>query len=196
MARRYDHTRNELKNMAMEAGYKILETDGLSKLSTRRVTAEIGYTVGTFYQLFESFDGFILHLNFLTLQEILSNIESRIEQNYSIDSIRDIAQIYLEYSEGNYNKWSALFEHQLQNDELPDWYNEILFKIFEIIEKCLATSIETNRGRHNASRVLWAGLHGIAILGATGKLSTVNSVSSKALAENFLNNYLKGLLYA
>lgn len=194
MARRYDHSREDLKKMAINVGKEILSDEGLGKLSTRRITKEIGYTVGTFYQLFDNLDDYILHLNHQTLKEIMHEIEGKIDKNHSIESIRIIAEIYLKYSEDNYNKWSALFEHQAEG-ELPEWYNKVLFEIFKIIEKCLEGLVKTVRGRKNAARVLWAGLHGIAILGATGKLDTVNSVNSRALAENFLNNYLKGIVY-
>ena len=44
MARRSDHTRDELRRMALDAARAIVEEDGLRGLSTRRLAKAIGYT--------------------------------------------------------------------------------------------------------------------------------------------------------
>jgi hypothetical protein len=44
MARRSDHSKDELKEMAITAGYNIIRSQSFSKFSARKVASEIGYT--------------------------------------------------------------------------------------------------------------------------------------------------------
>ena len=70
MARRSDHTREELRRMALDAARAIIESDGLRALSTRRLAKAIGYTPGTLYQLFEDLDDLIIEVNVETLDAL------------------------------------------------------------------------------------------------------------------------------
>ena len=62
MARRSDHSREELYVMALAAAREIAEKDGLRGLKARRISREIGYTVGTLYNVFSNLDDLIIHL--------------------------------------------------------------------------------------------------------------------------------------
>ncbi len=72
MARRSDHTRAELHDMALGAARSIVTADGLAGLSTRRVAKAIGYSAGTLYQLFADLDDLIFHLNATTLDALFA----------------------------------------------------------------------------------------------------------------------------
>jgi len=49
MGRRNDHTRKDIKEMAISASLELIEERGFSGLSTRKVASKIGYSVGTLY---------------------------------------------------------------------------------------------------------------------------------------------------
>ncbi len=70
MARRSDHSRDELYDMALEAARQIAEKEGLRGLKARGIAREIGYTIGTLYNLFEDLDDLIVHLNGRTLDAL------------------------------------------------------------------------------------------------------------------------------
>jgi AcrR family transcriptional regulator len=70
MGRRNDHTRKDIKEMAVKAGLDIIEENGFSGLSTRKVASKIGYSVGTLYNVFENFDDLVFHINALTLKDL------------------------------------------------------------------------------------------------------------------------------
>ena len=70
MARRSDHSREELYVMALAAAREIAEKDGLRGLKARRISREIGYTVGTLYNVFSNLDDLIIHLNGTTLDAL------------------------------------------------------------------------------------------------------------------------------
>lgn len=56
--------------MALAAAGGILDRDGYGALSTRKVAAKIGYTVGSLYFIFRNLDDLILQLNARTLDEM------------------------------------------------------------------------------------------------------------------------------
>ncbi len=62
MARRKDHTREELHGMALAEAWRIAEAEGLRGLTARRVAREIGYTVGTLYNVFTDLDDLVVQL--------------------------------------------------------------------------------------------------------------------------------------
>ena len=49
MGRRNDHSREELIEIAVKAGYDIACYQGVESLTTRAVAGVIGYSVGTLY---------------------------------------------------------------------------------------------------------------------------------------------------
>ena len=63
MARRSDHTRAELKDLALEAARSIVREKGVSALSTRKLADRIGYTSGTIYQVFQNRDDLVEQMN-------------------------------------------------------------------------------------------------------------------------------------
>ena len=74
MARRADHSREELYDNALAAAQRIVETDGFRALTARSVADAIGYSPGTLYNLFENLDDLIIHLNGRTLDALYDRL--------------------------------------------------------------------------------------------------------------------------
>ncbi|MEO0642572.1 MAG: helix-turn-helix domain-containing protein, partial [Pseudomonadota bacterium] len=58
MGRRSDHTANELRQLLIECGHKLIAERGFAKFSGREAARRAGYTVGTLYNVFGSLDGY------------------------------------------------------------------------------------------------------------------------------------------
>ena len=194
MARRKDHTREELRTLAIESGRNIIMEQGFGGFSARQVAKEIGYTIGTIYNIFESHHDFILHINAVTLDEWFEQTQKVIKAAKK-DKIIALAKFYLDYSQKNNNLWLTLFEHHLPQGELaPDWYQEKMAKLFGLLEAEILPEVGGNvKKAETAARVLWSGIHGIAILANTGKLDVVGAAAPEKLAESLIKNYLAGL---
>ena len=67
MARRSDHSREQLRRLALDSARQITAEEGLRGLKARRVAREIGYTIGTIYNVFEDLDDLIVQMNAETL---------------------------------------------------------------------------------------------------------------------------------
>ena len=196
MARRSDHSREELREMALAAAEKIVVEQGYEGLSARKVAAQIGYTVGTLYLVFENIDDLILQINARTLDRL----HARMTQPHA-DSIdpRDylvqLGQAYIRFADEDPHRWAMVFEHRLAEDRsLPAWYQEKVARMFAMVEQ----GLQPLAGRHSqddvlqASRALWGGVHGICILALSDNLGVAGVDSVQQLTESLIRNYLKG----
>lgn len=200
MARRKDHTREEIKEMALNAGAALLEETGLSGLSTRRIASEIGYTVGTLYNVFENYDDIILQINARTLDDLYEYVtrECGPDLDTGAAGVRRLADCYVSFGERNFARWQVLFEYQGHlTDGMPDWYAQKIDGLFRLIETALLPVVggDAERAR-KSSKVLWASVHGICLLGITQRLDTVGAGSVRDLAHDLIDNYVSGLKQA
>ncbi|MCP4074379.1 MAG: TetR/AcrR family transcriptional regulator [Hyphomicrobiales bacterium] len=196
MARRSDHNRGELHDIALSAARKIALTEGLKGLTARKVADEIGYSPGTLYNVFGDMDDLIIQLIAQTLDELYIYLASVRGEGNPIDDLKLILEKYIKYLEGHRNLWNILFEHQLPNDRsLPDWYTIKLAKLLGIIENALSPIFPSGQedACANSARVLWASLHGLNSLSEAGKMRTVSAQSFQELAEILIVCFVKGL---
>lgn len=196
MARRSDHTHEGIRDMTLEAAEQIILEQGHAGLTARKAASEIGYTAGTLYLVFEHLDDLILHLNARTLDRLHQAMTDVQSQNLTDeDHLIQLALIYIHFAYADPNRWALIFEHRLPEDQsLPEWYSKKIVRIFAVVEATLKP-LAPHRSEselEQAARALWAGVHGICILGITQKLGNVGEVSVLDLATSLMENYLSG----
>jgi AcrR family transcriptional regulator len=197
MARRSDNTRKELKEMAIQAGLSLLEESGAAELSARKIAARIGYTVGTLYNVFADFEDIALHLNAATLRDMHAQlIPLAGSKKKPRQRILDFAYCYGNYALTYPARWNLL-HHASRSMPLPEWYRSEINALFTLVETPLMelTDKKQNAAR-DAAKVLWAGLHGICALSLSQKLDHIEAGPLHKLIDNFVGNYLKGLVAA
>lgn len=195
MARRNDHTKEEIREMVIHAGLQLIKTSGFTAFSTRQVAKEIGYTVGTLYNVFESYDDIVLHINACTLEEMKGYIEKNLNPKLkNTKAIKQLAKLYIEFAHKNHNSWSALFEYNIPSElDLPEWYNQKIEGLFSIFENLLSEFISKRSEALKHAKVIWASIHGICVLSLTQKLNVVGAQSVEVLTDSLIENYLRGL---
>lgn len=194
MARRSDHSKEELKDLAILEGCQLIEKKGFYGFSARQVASNMGYTVGTLYNVFGSLEMFILHIHARTLDEWHEQLVQGLKRCKS-DHLHYLARAYINFARKNYNRWTALFEYHTPDNAVPDWYSEKLNKLFELVENALLSHVQddSQKARH-AAKILWASIHGICVLSLSGKLDKVGSEKAEVLVNSLLEAYLRGLL--
>jgi len=194
MARRSDHTREELYEMALSTAREIVAAEGLRGLTARRVAREIGYSIGTIYNIFENFDDLIIHLNATTLDRLYETATATPTEPDPGAALRAYARCYFGFTSKNQRLWTAVFEHQLPDGyERPDWYHQKVAQLLSLAEDALAPFFapdEAERRNHNA-RVLWSALYGICSLAQSGSLRDDDSPTE--LVDTLIENFLGGL---
>ena len=194
MGRRSEHTRDEIKDMALAAARRIVVKHGVDGLSTRKIAADIGYTVGSLYLVFRNLDDLVLHLDAETLDDLYVAME---EANRGCASARacllGVAHAYIQFAHGHRARWALVFERALPAKR-PPWFQEKVARMFDLVEGRLRELAprKTSRDLALAAHALWSGVHGICVLGLTERIEAQGVVSVQALADSLVENYLDG----
>ncbi len=195
MARRSDHSLEEIKNMVLEAARTIVIEEGFAALKVRRIALEIGYTVGSIYMVFTNMGDLIMHVKARTLDELGDQLDEKTPECAPQERVLKLAKSYLEFASQNYSLWSMIFEHRLPDDEsIPVWYQEKVDQAFVRVEKLLgllAPDVDQSETR-SAARAIWSGVHGICILSLT---NTLDDVGIKDVENNIVllvENFIRG----
>ncbi len=196
MARRSDHSREELKELALQSAEELLNEKSARELSTRQIAAKMGYTVGTLYQIFKNLPDLLLHVNARTLKILYDNCQNLdLSKDEHQKNILAYANVYLQFAHSHPGLWELIFDNNILNsDDLPDWYlNQVncLFSLIEIQLKAIqpaSSDLEITK----TSRVLWSSVHGICTLSINNNLFAKSACSSEELIQSLIKNFLIG----
>ncbi len=196
MARRNEHSREEIREMALHAAEAILAEEGYKGLTARKLAAAIGYTVGTLYLVFENLDDLVLQVNGRTLDALHAWLsERRGGAREPRAALLALADAYIDYAETRTPRWNLLFEYVAdKGNALPDWYLARLGRVFGLVEEALeplaggASRLEIQQ----AARVLWASVHGICLIRIRQRMDLAGGQSTSAMAHMLIDNFLRG----
>ncbi len=195
MARRSEHSQDELKEMVLKAAETIIIDEGFNELKVRKIAMEIGYTVGSIYMVFSNMADLIMHINGRTLDDMTVKLKHVINKDNAELSIMQLAKTYVSFATENSNRWSMVFEHRLPENKVTlDWYQKKIDAVFSLVElqfQNLANH-HSNDQEKLAARTLWSGVHGICILTLSGKTDLIGNDVEKSvvlLVENFIKGW-------
>ncbi|HMQ10403.1 MAG TPA: TetR/AcrR family transcriptional regulator [Oligoflexia bacterium] len=203
MARRSDHTREELSQLAIQIGHEMMALKGYREFSIRQVAKNMGYTVGTIYNLFGSYNQFVLRVNAMTLDKLYHFVSETKATDFppataypgrNQKNIKELAKAYIDFAHKNFHAWTALFEFNLpQGEVLPNYYQAKIHKLFDLVEQSLVDHTLDQEHAQSMAKVIWASIHGICQLGLTGKLEAVGAESIGQMTDLLINQVLVGL---
>ncbi|MCP5072457.1 MAG: TetR/AcrR family transcriptional regulator [Rhodobacteraceae bacterium] len=196
MARRSDHSRRELKEMAIKAACRIITEGGLKSLSIRRIATAMGYTSGTLYQLFENLDELILEVIISTVEDMYSELAALKTDNDPEADLLLLALGYRNYSIANKNRWNAVFVYsQPDAKPMPERYQTAVQKLVGLaahaLEPIFRNHDHSDELAFQEARVLWASLYGIVSLDSAQKLSNFEPIDD--IIASLVTNYVAGL---
>lgn len=198
MARRSDHTRDELTKLILDAAFDLVNKSGYTQVSTRKIAAAIGYTVGTLYNVFTNLDDIFIHVNARIIDSLLSNLKVVVAQEPEAKKcLYLLANEYLKFSKQDYNLWNVLFEYRFSDNQvLPNWYTAKIAELFSVLEEVITRVINNSTQEEeikDITAIIWAGIHGICSLGTKGKLARIKLESPELLAKKFIDNVIYNL---
>ncbi|MDY0029157.1 MAG: TetR/AcrR family transcriptional regulator [Pseudobdellovibrionaceae bacterium] len=187
MARRKDHSREELKEMILSTAWDIIESGGVGRLTAREISKKIGYVPGTIYNIFPSMDVLHLHVNAMTLNLLAEKLEKAAQRSRGKsleERLLGLARAYLAFAQMYRPFWMALFSDDLSGlKETQSWYGQAIEDVFQPLEGILREDCPNKPGIREESHILWSSVHGITYLWATGKLPPLaGKAGSKAPA--------------
>ncbi|AEX21359.1 MULTISPECIES: TetR/AcrR family transcriptional regulator [Vibrio] len=193
MARRNDHTREELINLTLATVKDFLEENSYHELSLRKIANMIGYVPSTLVNIFGNYNLLLLHVVAQTLDELSQESRKATSDcKNANEALFELAYCYHDFALKHPYRWQLVFEHNMNGAELPEWQAKRIDGMTGILESLLAEIAphRTDSEVIQASRVLWSGVHGITLLSVDDKFFSSEPVDGKVLISNLLSNYL------
>jgi AcrR family transcriptional regulator len=194
MARRSDHSREQLAAMAVAAATKLAAREGLRGVSARGIAGEIGYTVGTLYNVFENLDDIIRHMNAGTMDALYDHVTAAPLDDDPERALRALAGRYLDFVGKNRRLWSAVIEFEPQDGApAPDWFRHKAERLVGLGEEAIAGLFGPRQtaARRRSAYVLWSALYGVTALAQTTSLP--ESAAPDTLIDTLVTTYIAGL---
>ncbi len=194
MARRNDHTREELIALTLNTVKTFLNHHSYHELSLRKIANMIGYVPSTLVNVFGNYNLLLLNVFAQTVDD-LAKEDQKLTSKQTDPSIAlyELAYCYHDFAQKNPYRWQLIFEHNMNGEALPEWQATRIEKMTSMLEGLLRM-LGPNRSSSEvlkASRVLWSGVHGITLLSVDDKFFAAEPVNGKELIENLLSNYLR-----
>ena len=190
MARRKDHTREELTALAIQCGRDIVIAEGPSALSARNAAKLMGYTPGTLYNLFENIDGLTAAINAVSLENFAETLRCILRDSAKPKKrLTKIAQAYLDFQANEPHLWTLLFATPIQHES--ESYRAAIHKVFDQVTEVMLPVSKNNKAARQNAKILWSTLHGICLLRSSGKLDVGEADPAEELVKRFLAQYFK-----
>jgi AcrR family transcriptional regulator len=195
MARRYDHSKEDLKELIIDSAEKIVSKSGYRELTTRKLAQKIGYSHGIIYSYFKNIDDLILCLNSSTLQKMHKQMSAVIDQNKCpITQLEEIGKIYLNLAYNDFYKWDLLFNYQYTKiNKIPESYQKLINSVFHLIQTPISKISCNKKLIPDLSHIFWAGVHGIVDLSSKSKLEKAKAKTETELIRIFVKIFISGL---
>lgn len=193
MARRNDHTREELIALTLDTVKDFLSENSYHELSLRKVANMIGYVPSTLVNVFGNYNLLLLHAVAQTLDELAEEAKVVVSQSQDPkNALYELAYCYHDFAQRHPHRWQLIFEHNMNGETLPEWQAERIDNMTGMLEQLLQVLAPHRSSKEvlQASRVLWSGVHGITLLSVDDKFFAAEPVDGKELINNLLSHYI------
>ena len=173
MARRSDHTREELGKLILTTSRRIVLDEGIDRLTARKIASAVGYTVGTIYQHFGNMDDLVHRLNAETLEMLLDHCIGLPEQESPRDRLFALAKAFVSFAEQHPKEWEAVISYRYGPEHV--WsadYDETVNRLLGLLVEATKSFYDAGTCEEQVldARLLWASMYGIFSLYANGRL--------------------------
>lgn len=193
MARRSEHTQEQIREMVLNAAENIVVDEGFNALTVRKVAMEIGYTVGSIYMVFQNMDDLIMHVKGRALDALALALSEDKSYASAEQHLQALAEIYLNFAHQHFNRWCIIFE-AINDAPIPEWYQQKVRDIFRIIESVfrILRPEQSDEQVNLAARALWGGVHGVCVLSLNGSLGRVGIDGAQSTVKLLVQSFIQG----
>lgn len=195
MARRNDHTREELHGLILGAGRELVADKGLEALNVRAIAKMIGYSPGTLYNVFDNVDDLVVHLNAETMDQLYTELMDGMPDDPKA-ALHHLADGYATFAINNRPIWQLLFEYAFAEElELPGWYLERIYRLFGIVEAPLSQLVPALpvEKRRDLTFALWSATHGACTLLIGRSYRIFEPYKSENILRDLVDLFIDGL---
>ncbi|MCU4675848.1 WHG domain-containing protein [Catenovulum sp. 2E275] len=198
MARRSDHTREELRQLILGALTEHLNVAPYQTLSIRQLSQKVGYVPSSILNIFGSYQLCWLEVCASVLDELHQVCELALERvnTESADVYQEqvlaVALAYYFYAKEKPYFWKLVFDLRLaEGDAMPEWQSQRIEKLFILLQNVLQQikPDEQPQAIADTSRTLWASVHGITQLTLEDKLFS-DGAAGDQLIQQLITHFL------
>ncbi len=182
--------------MFLNAALETTAAEGIEAVTARRLAADIGYSPGTIYQVFENLDDVVAQLKVAILDRLIARLNAVPARGTPEKRLLALIDVYVAFAAEEPRLWHALFEADPPSGApLPEWFGAHISRGLTLVETVLAPLFkeEDKAGAARAATTIWAGLHGIVSLARSSAVSRASGQETKVLARDFALTYLAGI---
>jgi len=176
MARRADHSKEELAKLVIESAETLIAEHGIDQFSARALSRAIGYTAGTLYHHFRDLDDIVTQVNARTLSGLAAAFMGAERSDDPRKMLHNYADAFLGFIRTRRHLWTALFEFKRQPDvPVPSWYVDAIAGLIRIIAKCfheIRPDLD-ERTAAQSGQLVFASIHSVTSLETSGRLQLV-----------------------
>lgn len=127
--------------MLISEGHKHMAEVGFARFSAREVAKRIGYSIGTLYNVFGTYDHFIAAVNTRTFEQWAQELSAALSQCKG-DRIQCLVENYFVFARTNRNLWRAIYEHNLPDHfVMPDEQHALRGALTDIVVQEVADAL-------------------------------------------------------
>lgn len=197
MGRRNQHSREQQREMALDAANALIAAEGLAGFSMRKVAQAMGYTVGNLYLLFSNQDDLLAEVSLRTADAMHAYLETQAAKGKTpLDRLQAISYGYIAFAQKHSFSWRLMFEHRLPPEQ---WNHPGLDAkqkaLFEFVESHLEPLLPdaSPKELRAAATALWSSVHGLCVLASTGKLNWSGLKDARPLSDLIVRVFVAGL---
>lgn len=183
--RRTEHSQDELRDLIVEEGSRIVAEGGMSALTAREVARRIGYSATTVLAAMGGPDSMVTAVNTRTFALWVNELERTLALDPQ-DRIAALVGAYFDFATRNPRLWMAIYEHRLPvGHAIPDGQAEVRGRLTGMVAAEVAShlGIPVDKAAELSASLIHT-VHGHCHMWTTGSsdLMGIRDVRSCALA--------------
>ena len=195
MARRNDHSAEELTELVIDAARHLVDELGPGGVTARKLADRVGYTPGTLYQHFANLADIFLHVNAVNLQQLETQLAgAAASAEAPVQAILEMGYSYINYAESHPNRFALMFtSHLPHGEEAPAHLQARVDALFDLVTTQMREIWPDEDGETLAlrARALWSGVHGVASLSIRDQLFTRTWQADRKMLRELVNRFLR-----
>ncbi|MGI2854562.1 TetR/AcrR family transcriptional regulator [Shewanella algae] len=175
MARRKEHSHQEIRLMALDVVEQLLTQEEYTGLSLRRIASQVGYAPSTLINLFGSYNYLLLSVSARVLERLLEQMQLVCQQTFTSaeQKLLALAKAYAEFAHNQPQAFRLVFALHLGPEEpLPESQQQLIAELIGLLEQQLGDLLPNlpSSKLALASRSFWSSIHGLTGLALDDKL--------------------------
>jgi len=186
--------KEDLRQAILDNSYKTLTEEGVMAIRMRDLAKACNCSVGTLYNVFNTFEEIHFHLNLRTFKILFTRLFATLKQaeesNTSLEEILPaLGWEYIAFAKEETHSWKALFEQAPEGNK-PSWYREELTRHFGAAEESIERIFVISREKaEKLISYFWFAIHGVCSI-VLNKKSTNHS---DEFVKSYVDHCLRGI---